>query len=72
MSQRIRHPMVPVLEVDDAMAQAATMGAVDVQHTTTASQKQHKSRSVKLVTVQVSKHKEKVRIKGRPVRNKVS
>ena len=54
------------------MAQAAMMDVVDVQHTTTASPRQHKLLFGKLATVPANKHQQKDRTKGRRMYNKVS
>jgi hypothetical protein len=49
------------------MAQVDTTVAVDVQHTTTAYQRQHKSHFDRPATIPIHKHKEKARHRGRLV-----
>ena len=52
------------------MEQVATMGAVDVPHTTTVYPRQHRLRFGKLAMALVSKRREKVQV--RQAYNKVS
>lgn len=58
------------LEVDVAMEQVATMGAVDVPHTTTVYPRPHRLRFGRLAMALVSKRREKVQV--RQAYNKVS
>jgi len=67
MSRQIRRMMELALEAEGVTAREDTMDAVDVQHTTTAYQRQHKSRFDRPVMIPIHRHREKARHRGRRV-----